>query len=366
MARRIIFLITDLDLGGGPLVVRRIVDGLAQTGRWEPTVVSIKSSGVVGRWIRHDGSNVLSLHARRVTDIGVAVRWLRILERIKPEAVISVLIHANALAAACAMLGPPSIYFQSIHTLQPEPAWHWQLEGLIADRCEGVIAPSRAVLDRIARYGTFKHGFVIPNGIDIKEYKEAQAVPPAQRPWPAAARVLGYVGRFDPVKRLDYLLAEFARVLLEDYRRWGDLYLVLIGYGPEDHNLRAQAARLGISSHVVFVGPTATPANWYKTLDALVVPSIVEGFGMSIIEAMACSRSVVACRSPAVEEIIRHNVNGWLVEPNRIGALAQGIQTIMQDQDLRDRLGAAASEDVAQRFSAQKMVGLYEKMLLSY
>ncbi|HMD53852.1 MAG TPA: glycosyltransferase, partial [Phycisphaerae bacterium] len=334
MARRVVFLITDLELGGSPLVVRRIVRGLNQTGRWEASVVSIKSPGVVGRWIRHDGTDVLSLHTRRITDVGIITRWLRMLRKLQPHVVISVLIHANALAAACAELGPPCVYFQSIHTLQQEPAWHWQLEGLIAGRCEGIIAPSRAVLARIAQFGSYRHGYVIPNGIDIDEFKNAQSIPAAERPWPAGARVIGYVGRLDPVKRLDLLLDEFAQVLISDYRRWGDLYLAIIGYGPEQKRLHKHAVQLGISSHVIFVGPTATPASWYKALDALVVASIAEGFGMSIIEAMACGTPVIVSRSPAVEEIVKHNVTGWLVEPKQSGALAAGIQTILQDQKL--------------------------------
>ena len=366
MARRIIFLITDLDLGGSPLVVRRIAHGLNQTGRWEATVVSIKSPGVVGRWIRYDGPSVLSLHARRVTEIGIFRRWLRLLRRIRPEIVVSVLIHANALSAACAGLGPPCIYFQSIHTLQPEPAWHWQLEGLIAGQCEGIITPSRAVLNRVAQFGSYKQGYIIPNGIDINEFKNAQPIPVSERPWPANARTIGYVGRFDPVKRLDLLLDEFAQLLMSDYREWRDLYLVLIGYGPEQNRLHKQSLQLGVSSHVVFVGPTATPANWYKTLNLLAISSIVEGFGLNIIEAMACGTPVVACRSPAIEEIITHDFNGWLVAPNRPGALAKGMQTVLQDQNLREKLIAAASEDVAQRFSTEKMVAQYEKVLLSY
>ncbi len=363
MAQRVVLLITDLDLGGMPLIVRRIVRGLKEAKRWNPTVVSIKPPGIVARWIRHEGVEVVGLNAQSTRDIQAVHRWVKTLQTINPAAVISVLVHANALAAIAAPLAGPRIYFQSIHTIQPEPKWHWRLQGLISRQCHGIITPSQAVLDRVGQFGRFHHGYVIPFGLDYDTFALAQPIPVAERPWPADAVAVGYIGRFDPVKRLDLLVREFAELLLRDYRRWGKLYLALIGYGSEEKPLRALAAQLGIASHVVFPGATAEPARWYKALRVLCMPSIVEGFGMNIIEAMACGTPVAVYRSPAVEEIVTDQETGLLINPDRNGSMADAIALLIDNHGLADKIRKQAQALVMDRFCAQRMVEGYQRVL---
>ncbi len=363
MAQRVVFLITDLDLGGLPLIVRRIVRGLKEFGRWEPTVVSIKPSGIVARWIRHDGVEVIGLNAQSIHDVKAVKRWVKILQTVNPAAVISLLVHANALAALAAPLAGQRIYFQSIHTLQPEPKWHWRLQGLISGNCHGIITPSQAVLDRVSQFGRFQNGYVIPCGLDFDTFSLAESIPVAERPWPADAVVVGYIGRFDPVKRLDLLVREFAELLLRDYRRWGKLHLALIGYGPEEKPLRALAARLGIASHVTFPGATAEPARWYKALRVLCMPSTVEGFGMNIIEAMACGTPVAVYRSPAVEEVITDQETGLLINPDQKGSMADAIAMLIENRALADKIRKQAQAMVATRYAALRMVEGYQRVL---
>ena len=363
MAQRVVFLITDLELGGMPLIVRRLVRGLKELGRWEPTVVSIKPPGIVGRWIRHEGVEVIGLNARNVFDVNAVRRWVTTMQAVNPAVVVSVLVHANALAALAAPFAGPRIYFQSIHTIQPEPHWHWQLQGIISRQCHGIITPSHAVLDRISRFGRFHNGYVIPFGLDYQTFADAEPIPVAERPWPANAMAVGYIGRFDPVKRLDLLVREFAELLLRDYRRWGKLHLALIGYGPEEKPLRALAANLGVASHVIFPGATAEPARWYKALEVLCMPSTVEGFGMNIIEAMACGTPVAVYRSPAVQEIITDQETGLLINPDIKGSMADAIAELVENKALAGKIRLQARTMVADRYSAQRMVEGYQRVL---
>jgi glycosyltransferase involved in cell wall biosynthesis len=366
MARRVVFLITDLDLGGGPLVVRRIGRGLRQAGQWRPTVVSLKPSGVVGTLLRHDDVEVVSLQARHPADAGVGYRWLRLLNRIRPEVVVSVLFHANALAAAAAPLGPPCVYLQSVHTLQPTPRWHWVLQGLLAGRGEGVIAPSRAILRHLETYGSFAAGYVVPNGVDVETLARAAPIPPEKRPWPPGARVVGCVGRFDPVKQIDRLVRAMAWLWRGDYARHQAVYLALIGYGPAERQLRALARELGCASHVALPGPTLTPEHWYKCIDVLCVPSRVEGFGLTLIEAMAAGVPVLAFSGGATAEIVEHGVTGYLVDFQRPHALAEGLEILLGDSALRRRLAEAGQRTARQRFSSEQMVAGYTNILNSF
>ncbi len=361
--RKIIFLITDLDLGGSPLVVRRVARGLAESGAWQPTVVSLAAPGVVGRFIRTDGVPVVGLHARGPRDAAVLRRWLGVLQALQPDVVLSVLIHANVIAALGSGIGPRCAYLQSIHTLAEHPAWHWQAQSLIAGQCAAVIAPSRFILQRIAGYGAVPPGVVIPNGIDVECFAGAAPIEPALRPWPADALVVGYVGRFDPVKRLPVLLQAAAALIHADAARWRRVHVAMVGYGRQEIYLKDLARKLGIAARVHFTGATTTPQRWYKVMDVLCMPSISEGFGLNMVEAMAAGTPVLAFDTPAMREIITHCRTGWLVDPVRTGALAEGLAALLEDSSVRGQLGKVAAQEASQRFSATKMVEQYEKIL---
>ncbi len=379
MTRKVIFLITDLDLGGCPLLLLRIVRDLKARGRIAPLVVSIKSPGPVARWIRLAGVEVVGLHAAGPTDYRAAARWVRLLDDQKPDAVFSMLVHANLLATLASPFASPCVYIQSLHTLQPEPQWHWRAGGILGGLSSGVVAPSRAIFHRLAKEGFTGPEWVIPNGIDVEVFQNAEQVPVADRPWPANALVAGYIGRFDPVKRLDVLLRGFATLLLSDYDRWRRLYLAMIGYGPMESRLRALAVELGIVSHVAFPGPTARPQEWYKCFDVFINPSIVEGFGLSAVEAMAAGVPVVACRGGAVSEIITHGASGWLVDGgvarNEFSqadanystaagdALAEGIATVLGDSALKQRLVEGGKNRVVGEYTTLRMIDRYEQLL---
>ncbi len=363
MSQRVVFLITDLELGGTPLLLRRIVRGLKDLGRWEPTVVSIKPAGIVGHWIRHEGVEVIGLNARSGHDIAALRRWIKTLNQLKPTVVVSMLVHANILATAAAAFSPPTTYVQSIQTLQPEPRWHWRVQGILSGQCAGIITPSRAVLERVSQFGRVNHAYVIPCGIDYETFAGAEPIPSDQRPWPTDARAIGYIGRFDKVKRLDFLITEFAQLLLKDYHQWSKLYLALIGYGPEEKRLRALAAKLGIASHLVFPGATAEPARWYKAIEVMCMPSVVEGYGMNIIESMACGTPVAACRSPATEEIITHLETGFLATQSLQGSLADAIATLLRNKPLAKKISDQAQSLVRTSYSAMQMVAAYQNVL---
>ncbi len=363
MAQNIIFLITDLDLGGSPLMVRALARGLRETGHWNPTVVSIKSAGVVAKWIRVEGSEVFSLHARSVRDFDAIKRYVRIINHLEPDIIFSVLVHANILAAMCKRAGPPCRYVQSIHTLQDKPAWHWRAQGLVNGAADAIIAPSRAVLEKIAAHGHFARGQVIPNGIDCHEMARAQPVPSEELPWEASVKVVGYIGRFDRVKNLDRLILEFSQALIADYAAWQNVHLALVGYGKEEPQLKSLAKQYGIRSHVHFCGRTFRPAAWMKRFDVTVMPSLVEGFGLTVIESMACRTPVVAYDAPAVNEIITDGKTGLLAAPGTPGSLMQCVYRVLHNAELSADLSKNGEQLARQLYSQEQMIRRYDDFL---
>ncbi len=194
----------------------------------------------------------------------------------------------------------------------------------------------------------------------------AEPMPAAECPWPADAQVVGYVGRFDPVKRLPLLIDEAAWLIRSDNHRWEKLHLALVGYGEQEAALRRRAREQGIASRVWFIGATATPERWYPRFDVLAMPSLAEGFGLTVAEAMASGRAVLAFDSPAMRQIIEHDKSGWLLAAQQPHGMAWGLARLLDDADLRRRLGAQGAHRVSRHFSDQAMIQAYVRLLESF
>jgi glycosyltransferase involved in cell wall biosynthesis len=368
----LVYLITDLELGGSPLVLRERARALRDLGEFAPTVVSLAGKGPVGEMIERDGIRVIALGAKRALDLPrILPRWIDVLKEIQPDVVQSILVHANAVAALGRKFAPPAAYIQELHTVQSRPRWHWWLQGRLTRRCDALIAPSQAVLDKLAGYGSVANGSVIPNGIDVPLFRDAQAIPGEERPWPPGAFVIGYVGRLDPVKNLDVLLGSI-RLLREDRSppRCGvatqdvtarEVHLALVGYGEEEKKLRKMTESMGIGAFVHFCGPTTTPQRWYKAFDVMCLPSISEGFGMTVVEAMAAGVPVVAADTPAIKDIV--GANGWLFSAPDSAALVVAIKEVMNNNYEAVRRAGWGELAVKARFSLPAIVAQHSAIL---
>ncbi|WP_431045144.1 glycosyltransferase family 4 protein [Streptomyces sp. P1-3] len=165
-------------------------------------------------------------------------------------------------------------------------------------------------------------------------------------------------GRLAPVKRYDLLIKAFAKVSAErpDWR------LRIYGGGGQEAKLRALINKLGLYNHVYLMGP-ANPLDpeWAKGSIAAVTSSL-ESFGMTIVEAQRCGLPVVATDCPhGPAEIIDDGVDGRLVKSGDVGAIAKGLLSLINDDDLRQRMGRKALERSA-RFDPSNVAGRYESM----
>lgn len=323
---RLTFLITDLHRGGSPLMLASLAPGLKARGM-DVEVVSIAPEGEVAAILESGGVRVISLEAGSVRDVGAVGRLVGCLKRRRPQMVFSILIHANLLSTLARPFVPGTLWVQSIHTLQARPRWHWYLQGILSSFADAVVAPSRAVLREMGHYGPLPRAAAIPNGIDVRRFYEAAAIPESDRPWPRGAFVVGYLGRFDRVKRLPLLLHS-VRICRKE-ARFERLRVALVGYGAEEKSLKNLARKLGIESHVHFLPATREPERWYKAFDLFCSPSDAEGFGLTLAEATVAGVPVLACDTAAVRETLGENGAIWLAQDLTAQALAQQIERLM-------------------------------------
>ena len=135
-----------------------------------------------------------------------------------------------------------------------------------------------------------------------------------------------------------------------------DALFVIAGEGPERRSLEARARALELDGRVVFLGYRNDPADLLSACDLFVLPSLFEGFPLSVLEAAAAGRPVIATAVDGTVEAVRHGETGLLVPPADPAALAAAINALLRDPALAFRLGAAAKIHAYREFSADRMI----------
>ena len=221
-----------------------------------------------------------------------------------------------------------------------------------------IVGVSRAVTRELAAYGFPVRKLVtVPNGIDAERYRRSPADRETVRAaWgvPADALLFGTVGRLArPHKGQDIaliLLARFRQRLPGCAFRY-----VLVGDGPDRAALEAQAVELGLAGHVIFAGHTERAWEVYSAIDALLMPSRIEGTPFALLEAMACECCPIAMGVAGIPDVIVDPGIGWVISPgDQEGFLAAMEAAARAGEAERRAMGQRAREQIARHFRADE------------
>ena len=163
--------------------------------------------------------------------------------------------------------------------------------------------------------------------------------------------VIGFVGWLLPIKGPDYLLKAMDYVWPEQ----PETTLVMVGKGDLDVDLRAEALRKNVNGKVKFLGWREDINELMPVFDMLVLPSLNEGMGRVLVEAMAAGKPVVASRAGGIPDLVQDGQTGYLVPPADEKALADAILKLLNDSDEAKLMGQRGKE-LCQRFSLQAMI----------
>lgn len=360
MARaRILLLITDLELGGTPTVVRELALRLRATGSVEIEVACLSTWGPVAWQLRDAGVTVTTLNAKGAHDLSILPPFVRLVRGGRFDTVFSFLIHANALAAAASLWIRDVRWIQSIQTTQPRPRWHWQVQRAVHRGAETVVVPSMSVARCAREWSHIPDDkiVVIPNAIDLSDYADARSTVPVAdpRPYPIA-----FLGRLDPIKDIPTLIDAVAIVEAKVA-----IHLHIFGQGAEQARIEREIAARNLSGRITMHGAIDRPQTALASAGLLVLPSLAEGFGLVLIEAMAAGVPIVATNVPGIRDVVRDGETGLLVRPSDATALAGAIARIVQDRTLRETMIANAASDVRERFTWERVLKQYQKLLSS-
>lgn len=202
---------------------------------------------------------------------------------------------------------------------------------------------------------------VIPSGIDIDRFKQVRAMGKVVPDWfgcPSTATVVGSVGWLTDVKGHRFLV-EAAAQLKQEYPH---LHLVIIGSGNQHDALLRQAEESGISHSVHLVGHREDVELGLAGMDCFVLPSLNEGMGRALIEAMAAGLPVIASRVGGVPALIQDGQNGLLVPAGNSAVLANALRMVLHDPAWAEALGANAMQSIGSSYGVVPMVQAVEHL----
>lgn len=256
-----------------------------------------------------------------------------------------------------------------------KPAVWWQQGTPTQSRIEtvaaaippaAVIVSSRLALDAQRKITPRARIAVIHLGIDLSAVRSARGSGSSIRKrhgWHDSTLV-GIVGRLQPWKGQD----DFLRAAAVVAHRHPNVHFVVIGgavlgwEGTYQAELESLARDLGIDERVSFVGHQDDVYPWFDALDVVVHASHGEPFGLVLVEAMALGKPLVATAVGGPAEIVEDGVSGFLVPPRDDREMAKAVSALLEDEDLRDRIGAAAKVR-SELFDERRMAGSVADLL---
>lgn len=230
------------------------------------------------------------------------------------------------------------------------------LDRMALKKFNALAAVSDVVAQRLLAFGVPAEKIKsIANGIDVTAFERAQPLPLLKD---EGSTVVGVVARLDMQKGFEYLL-QAARELC---KMFPGLRIVIAGEGPDRNAIEEMIEQYGLQSSVVLAGQQSNMPAVYAAMDIFVLPSLNEGLPMTVLEAMAASKPVIATRVGAIPSVIRDGENGLLVAPKDPEGLRNAVASLLNDPARRRRLGDQAHAWVSQNYTSEAMALKYREM----
>ena len=363
--KKILFFVPSLVGAGAERVTLNLAEDWSKRGA-EVVIATLAKDAdayVVPEGIRRitlDAPNIKSVSLLSLfrNNVARALFVYRVLRMEKPDiAVGMIMISAVALALARSRLVIAVGMEHNYPPLESVGKIREVLRRYCYARLDAVIALTEESADWLRVHTKSRRVAAIPNAVSLPLIGNTPRLDVAGMVAPGRKFLLA-VGRFTEQKGFDRLLNAFACAA----ERCPDWDLVILGDGPERSTLEAQVKQLNLTKRVHLPGFAGNVAEWYQAADAFVLSSRWEGWGMVLVEAMAHGRAVISVDCDAgPRDIIRNEVDGLLIPQNDPEALAAGLERLMGDAALRERLASRAPE-VLERFSPKQIREKWESL----
>jgi glycosyltransferase involved in cell wall biosynthesis len=362
-ALRILYIIPSFNYGGSE---RKVVDLALNLNRdfFAAYVMSISEDGVLKKELDDGGIPSVCVKKKSKFDIFVVFRICRFIKKNKID-IVHVFTSTAKLWGRLACMGNKKVVVVSTEeSLFRGLRSDVFFERLFNKSTSVIVANSHAtMMSAIEKTHISEAKYrVIYNGINLKRFSDYKGNRDSDRHFykiPADKSVILHIGRFDDRKGHKYLLKAMPLILQEK----PDAFLVLAGEGETMVSMIELIDELKINEQVLLVGYVADLPKLYHTADVFVLPSVAEGFGNVIVEAMASGIPVIAAAAGGIPEIIEHEQTGLLFPPKDEDAIAKAYLRLTRDDELKTSLVGNALKNIS-KFSLETQVDSYQKLYL--
>jgi glycosyltransferase involved in cell wall biosynthesis len=362
MARTVLFYTDSLEFGGAEGVLLSLLEGLDRRS-WSPVLYYHETGGIAPLVCQ---AQQLCIPVRAIDPMPLGLKgacqsrfFANEIRRLRPS-----IFHANltwplsgkyGLVAALQARVPVVLASLHAHVEIPYSAATVGQLRLIVRFMDQYITVSHDLASRIRR--TF--GFpgekiqVIHNGVHVERYN--RAIDPEQRlllTGDQSRPLVLTTARLEKVKGIDYLIEAAVHV--------PEAMFLVAGDGPQRSELERLAGQLGLSDRVIFLGFRQDVDRLLAACDIFVLPSLFEGLPLSILEAMAAGKAVVATQAGGNGEAVIHEETGLLVPPCDPEQLASAIRRLITEPGLSRRFGDAGRSRLLKEFTVGRMVENYD------
>jgi glycosyltransferase involved in cell wall biosynthesis len=305
-----------------------------------------------------EGLELVPLAPRSEMDLTAAWRLARVIKKLQPDVIHAHDAHGVAMASLALSLGaasagngePPLIVSRRVDFhLRGNSFSRWKHR-----QVDCFIAASEAIRQMLVADGVPDERTVtVHEGIDVEHVRAVPAVNVHETFFlPHNAPVVGNIAALVPHKGQRHLI-EAAHIVVQ---RLPDVRFVILGEGELREQLERLVRDYHLEKHVLLPGFRTDVLGCLKSFDLFVMSSVTEGLGTSLLDAMACSRPIIATRAGGIPEVVEDGVTGVLVSPRDHKAMADAIVTLVEDRSRRAAMGDAGLDRVNARFTVERMV----------
>lgn len=345
---------TERGWRGGEQQLAYLADGLRARGH--RAVVVAQRGGEAARRLAAAGHEVVERRMRGEADPIAVLRLARLFRRLRPDVVHLHTSHAHALGRLAARFGGrPAVVVSRRVDFSIYRRSFFGLNGLkYRSGVDRLVAVSDAVRRVLERDGLDPARIaVVRDAIDPARVRGAAPVDVRARLGLAGtARIVLAVGALVGHKGHRHLVAAIPAIVAAQ----PDAYVVIAGEGKLREALTAQAAALGVAERLRMPGYVDDVAGWFAAADVFVMPSVEEGLGSSVLDAMAAGVPIAATTAGGIPEAVRDGVDGLLVPPGDAAALGAAVVALLRDRYRAHALAAEASKRVEAHFAVDRMV----------
>jgi L-malate glycosyltransferase len=361
----ILYLANHLNVGGITSYIFSLAKGLKQQG---DSVYVASAGGELQERFLAEGINCVQIPIRTKSELSpkIAVSFFKLLAYLKREQIE--IIHANTRVTQVLAFylerfsGKPYVstchgFFKPRLSRKLFPLWGKRAIAISAAVKKHLIADLRVKAELVS---------MVSNGIDLEKFQLTGKLVKSEAKQAlglGAGLIIGIVARLSDVKGHIYLIEAMREVV----KKIPAAQLLIVGEGKTERDLKELSRSLGLEKSVVFIPSIDDTRKALAAMDVFAMPSLNEGLGLGLMEAMATGLAVVGSDVGGISGLIQNGINGILVKPGSVTELAAALLELLQDEGKRKACGENARLFIHGNFPQEKMIAetrkVYEECL---